>query len=169
MPMMIGARDLAFPRINLFSWYLYIAGGVCVVLWAILCGGVDTGWTFYTPYSSLYSNTNVMITVVGAFIAGFSSIFTGFNFIVTIHKMRAPGMTWGRLPLFVWTQYATSFIVIIGTPVVAIALGACRRGTIWGAWYFRPGYRRRLLLFQHLFWSDLHPAVYIMILPSMGS
>ncbi len=107
IPIMIGARDLAFPRINLLSWYLYIAGGA-LALTAVVQGGVDTGWTFYAPFSTTYSNTHVILTALGVFVAGFSSILTGLNFIITIHKMRAPGMTWGRLPLFVWAHYATA-------------------------------------------------------------
>src|SRR5580692_5179228 len=122
IPLMIGARDLAFPRINLLSWYIYIAGGV-FALTAIVRGGVDTGWTFYAPFSSTYSNTHVILAAIGVFVSGFSSILTGLNFIVTIHKMRAPGMTWGRLPLFVWAHYATSLIQVLGTPVLAIAVG----------------------------------------------
>src|SRR5207237_2722867 len=121
VPLMIGARDLAFPRLNLASWYIFILGGLFTVA-AAAAGGVDTGWTFYTPYSSIYSNTHVALTVVGIFITGFSSILTGLNFIVTIHTMRAPGMTWFRLPLFIWAHYATSIIFILGTPVIAIAL-----------------------------------------------
>ena len=117
---LVGARDLAFPRLNLASWYIYILGGL-FTLAAAAAGGVDTGWTFYTPYSSIYSNTHVALTVIGIFITGFSSILTGLNFIVTIHTMRAPGMTWFRLPLFVWAHYATSIIFILGTPVIAIA------------------------------------------------
>ena len=121
VPMMIGARDVAFPRLNLFSWYLFMAGGACALL-AIGLGGVDTGWTFYTPYSSMYANTHVILAVTGAFIAGFSSILTALNFIVTIQKMRVPGLTWFRLPLFIWATYATSLVVVLGTPVVAITL-----------------------------------------------
>ncbi len=121
VPLQIGARDLAFPRINLASWYLFITGGA-IAVGALVAGGVDTGWTFYTPYSSVYSNTYVVAAIVGIFINGFSSIFTGLNFVVTIHKMRAPGMTWMRLPLFIWAIYATSVIMVLGTPVVAITL-----------------------------------------------
>ncbi len=121
VPMMIGARDLAFPRLNLASWYLFTLGSVFTVVVTVM-GGVDTGWTFYAPYSSTYSNSYVVPTIAGIFIAGFSSILTGLNFIVTIHTMRAPGLTWFRLPLFIWSQYATSVIIILGTPVVAIAL-----------------------------------------------
>ncbi|MFN0172025.1 MAG: cbb3-type cytochrome c oxidase subunit I [Bryobacteraceae bacterium] len=167
IPLMVGARDLAFPRINLLSWYLYMAGLICGVT-AMVSGGVDTGWTFYTPYSSTYSNTSVMITAVGAFIAGFSSILTGLNFIVTIHRMRAPGMTWFRLPLFVWAHYATSLIMILATPVVAVTLLllALERGLRIG--FFDPALGGDPVLFQHLFWFYSHPAVYIMILPAMG-
>src|SRR5690606_15552473 len=121
LPIMIGAKDLAFPRINLASWYLYMIGALFGVA-AIASGGVDTGWTFYTPYSTAASNSHVVLAGVGAFIAGFSSIFTGLNFIVTIHTMRAPGMTWDRMPLFVWSHYATSLIMMLGTPVVAVSL-----------------------------------------------
>src|SRR6516162_1705071 len=121
IPIMVGARDLAFPRINLLSWYIYIVGGL-FALGAIAAGGVDTGWTFYPPFSTTYSTTYVLAAGLGVFISGFSSILTGLNFIVTIHKMRAPGMTWRRLPLFVWAHYATSIIFILGTPVIAITL-----------------------------------------------
>ena len=119
IPLMIGAKDLAFPRINLLSWYLYMIGAL-FALCAIIAGGLDTGWTFYTPYSTVFSNTNVIPAGLGIFVAGFSSILTGLNFIVTIHKMRAPGLTWFRLPLFVWAHYATSLIQILGTPVIAV-------------------------------------------------
>src|SRR5499426_415220 len=121
VPMMIGAKDLAFPRINLLSWYIYLLGGV-VTIYALLHGGVDTGWTFYTPFSTTFSNTHVLAVGVGIFITGFSSILTGLNFIVTVHRMRAPGLTWFRLPLFVWSMYATSLIIVLGTPVVAITI-----------------------------------------------
>ncbi len=167
IPLMIGARDLAFPRLNLLSWYLYSAGGLLGVC-AILFGGVDTGWTFYTPYSSTYANSNVILAALGAFIAGFSSILTGLNFIVTIHKMRAPGLTWFRLPLFVWAHYATSIIQILGTPVVAITLLLVALERFFKIGIFDPALGGDPLLFQHLFWFYSHPAVYIMILPSMG-
>src|SRR5229473_4621570 len=121
VPMMIGARDLAFPRLNLLSWYIYIVGAI-FTLYAMIAGGVDTGWTFYVPYSTHYSNTHVIATGLGIFITGFSSILTGLNFIVTIHKMRAPGLTWWRLPLFVWAHYATSLIMVLGTPVIAVTV-----------------------------------------------
>jgi cytochrome c oxidase subunit I len=167
VPMMIGAKDLAFPRINLLSWYIYIAGAL-FALAAIVMGGVDTGWTFYTPFSTTYSNTFVITAATGVFIAGFSSILTGLNFIVTVHKMRAPGMTWGRLPLFVWANYATALIQVLGTPVVAItlALVALERGFHIGI--FDPAIGGDPILFQHMFWFYSHPAVYIMILPGMG-
>jgi cytochrome c oxidase subunit 1 len=167
VPMMIGAKDLAFPRINLLSWYLFIIGAA-VASYAMITGGVDTGWTFYTPFSTAFSNTNVITTAVGALIAGFSSIFTGLNFIVTIHRMRAPGMTWRRMPLFLWAHYATSIIMILGTPVLAITLVlvALERGFKIGI--FDPALGGDPVLFQHLFWFYSHPAVYIMILPGMG-
>ncbi|HTS17396.1 MAG TPA: cytochrome c oxidase subunit I [Verrucomicrobiae bacterium] len=167
IPMMIGARDLAFPRLNLASWYIYVIGGLFTIT-AAATGGVDTGWTFYTPYSSIYANTNVVLTVVGIFITGFSSILTGLNFIVTVHKMRAPGMTWGRLPLFVWAHYATSLIFILGTPVLAITLVLVGLERVFRIGVFDPALGGDPLLFQHLFWFYSHPAVYIMILPGMG-
>jgi len=167
IPMMIGAKDLAFPRINLLSWYLYIVGGI-FGLAAIVLGGVDTGWTFYTPFSTTFSNTYVITAIVGVFIAGFSSITTGLNFIVTIHKMRAPGMTWGRLPLFVWANYATGLIQILGTPVVAITLALVALERAFHIGIFDPAIGGDPILFQHLFWFYSHPAVYIMILPGMG-
>ena len=167
IPLMVGARDLAFPRLNLLSWYVYVVGGV-FTLTAAITGGVDTGWTFYTPYSSTYSNTHVVLTVVGVFITGFSSILTGLNFIVTIHKMRAPGLSWFRLPLFVWSMYATSMIFILGTPVLAISLVLVGLERIFRIGIFDPHIGGDPLLFQHLFWFYSHPAVYIMILPSMG-
>lgn len=167
IPIMIGARDLAFPRLNLLSWYLYVVSGIMAI--AALCmGGVDTGWTFYTPYSSLYSNSQVVLTISAAFIAGFSSIFTGINFIVTIHKMRAPGMTWDRLPLYVWSHYATSIIIILGTPVVAITLLMVVFERVFHIGVFSPELGGDPVLFQHLFWFYSHPAVYIMVLPGMG-
>ncbi len=167
VPMMIGAKDLAFPRINLLSWYLYIAGAL-TMLYVILTGGVDSGWTFYVPFSSTYSNTNVVGAVLAVFITGFSSILTGLNFIVTIHRMRAPGMTWGRLPLFIWSHYATAVIMVLGTPVVAIALSLVALERLFHIGVFDPAIGGDPLLFQHLFWFYSHPAVYIMILPSMA-
>ncbi len=167
VPIMIGARDLAFPRLNLLSWYVYMVGGLFTFA-AILLGGVDTGWTFYTPYSSTYSNTNVILTAVGVFITGFSSILTGLNFIVTIHKMRAPGLTWFRLPLFIWAHYATSLIQILGTPVVTAAIFLVALERLFHIGIFDPKLGGDPILFQHLFWFYSHPAVYIMILPAMG-
>src|SRR3954463_3333423 len=167
IPIMIGAKDLAFPRINLLSWYIYVLGGAFTFV-AALSGGVDTGWTFYTPYSTAAANTHVITAALGVFITGFSSILTGLNFIVTIHRMRAPGLTWFRLPLFVWSMYATSLIFILGTPVIAITvlLVALERLTHVGV--FDPALGGDPVLFQHMFWFYSHPAVYIMILPSMG-
>jgi cytochrome c oxidase subunit 1 len=167
IPMMIGARDLAFPRLNLLSWYIYTIGGIFTLV-AAISGGVDTGWTFYTPYSSTYANTHVIITAVGIFITGFSSILTGLNFIVTIHKMRAPGLTWFRLPLFVWSHYATAIIMVLGTPVIAITLLLVGLERGFGIGIFDPKLGGDPLLFQHLFWFYSHPAVYIMVLPAMG-
>jgi cytochrome c oxidase subunit 1 len=167
VPMMIGAKDLAFPRINLLSWYLYITGGL-IAIGVIVGGGLDTGWTFYTPYSTVGSNTNVTLAVSGVFIAGFSSILTGFNFIITIHRMRAPGMTWFRLPLFIWAHYATSLVMILGTPVIAITLALVAVERTLHLGLFDPRLGGDPVLFQHLFWFYSHPAVYIMILPGMG-
>jgi cytochrome c oxidase subunit 1 len=167
IPLMIGAKDLAFPKINLLSWYLYIVGGTLGVA-AVLLGGVDTGWTFYAPYSSIYANGFVVLTAFGAFLAGFSSIFTGFNFIITVHKMRAPGMTWFRLPLFVWSMYATSLVQILATPVLAITLLLLIVETIFKIGVFEPKLGGDPVLFQHLFWFYSHPAVYIMLLPGMA-
>jgi cytochrome c oxidase subunit I len=166
VPMMVGARDLAFPRLNLLSWYIYIVGAF-FALFAAITGGVDTGWTFYTPYS-VTTHTQVIPTAVGAFIMGFSSILTGLNFIVTIHKMRAPGLTWFRLPLFLWAIYATSMIMILGTPVIAITLFLIGLERLLHVGIFDPAIGGDPILFQHLFWFYSHPAVYIMILPAMG-
>src|SRR6187551_1565319 len=167
IPIMIGAKDLALPRINLISLYIYWIGGA-LVLWALMQGGVDTGWTFYTPYSTTFSNTYVMAVGVGIFINGFSSILTGLNFIVTIHTMRAPGMTWFRLPLFVWAHYAVSLVMILGTPVIAITILLLALERLVGVGIFDPSIGGDPILFQHLFWFYSHPAVYIMILPGMG-
>ncbi len=167
IPIMIGAKDLALPKINLLSWYIFIAGAL-FSLTALIYGGVDTGWTFYTPLSSGYLKTPVIVMGVGILIAGFASIFTGLNFIVTVHRMRAPGMTWGRLPLFVWANYAASLIMVLGTPVLAITLIllVLERGFHIGI--FDPKLGGDPVLFQHMFWFYSHPAVYIMILPGMG-
>jgi len=167
LPLMIGARDLAFPKINLLSWYVYVVGGL-FTLFALVAGGVDTGWTFYTPYSSTYANSHVIAAALGIFVTGFSSILTGVNFIATIHTMRAPGMTWFRLPLFVWAHYATSLIMVLGTPVVAITILLVGMERLFGVGIFDPAKGGDPILFQHLFWFYSHPAVYIMILPGMG-
>jgi cytochrome c oxidase subunit 1 len=167
LPLMIGARDLAFPRLNLASWYVYMAGAA-IMLWVIFSGGVDTGWTFYTPYSSKSSQTDVATTLVALVFAGFSSIFTGLNFVVTVHKLRAPGMTWFRLPLFVWSLYATSIIMLLATPVLAMLLILLLVERVTGYGIFDPALGGDPVLFQHLFWFYSHPAVYIMILPGMG-
>jgi len=167
LPIMIGARDLAFPRVNLLSWYLLIVGGA-LAIYAMIAGGVDTGWTFYTPYSTSYSNTYVIVTAMGIFVAGFSSILTGLNFIVTVHRMRAPGMTWFRMPLFVWANYATGLIQVLGTPVLAVTLVLVLCERVFHIGIFDPALGGDPVLFQHLFWFYSHPAVYIMVLPGMG-
>jgi len=167
IPMMIGAKDLAFPKINLLSWYLYIIGAF-IGIGAMTMGGVDTGWTFYTPLSTQYAYGAVSLTIVGIFLAGFSSILTGLNFLVSIHKMRCPGMTWFRLPLFIWAHYATSLIQVLGTPVVAITLIALLVERTFQVGIFDPKMGGDPVLMQHLFWFYSHPAVYIMILPSMA-
>jgi cytochrome c oxidase subunit 1 len=167
IPIMIGAKDLAFPKINLLSWYLYLIGGT-LTLAALVLGGVDTGWTFTTPLSTHYLNTHVITAALAIFIAGFSSIFTGLNFIVTLHRMRCPGMTWFRLPLFCWSHYAASLLMVLGTPVLAIAIVLVFLERVFGVGVFDPTKGGDPLLFQHLFWFYSHPAVYIMILPGMG-
>jgi cytochrome c oxidase subunit I len=167
VPLMIGARDVAFPRLNLASWYIFNVGGL-LMLWTVLHGGVDTGWTFYTPLSSIYSNTHVVSAALAIFITGFSSILTGLNFIVTIHFMRAPGLTWFRLPLFIWSTYATSVIMVLGTPVIAVTLLLVGLERLFHIGVFDPEYGGDPVLFQHLFWFYSHPAVYIMVLPGMG-
>jgi cytochrome c oxidase subunit I len=167
VPLMIGARDLAFPRLNLASWYIFVLGSL-FTLWAIVNGGVDTGWTFYVPYSTAASNTHVISTTLGIFIVGFSSILTGLNFIVTIHRMRAPGLTWFRLPIFIWSTYATSVILVLATPVLAITLVLVALERLLHVGIFDPKLGGDPLLYQHLFWFYSHPAVYIMILPGMG-
>lgn len=166
LPLMIGARDLAFPKLNLASWYLFMIGAV-VVMASLLLGGVDTGWTFYTPYSTA-SRSWVDLMALGVFVVGFSSIFSGINFIVTTHTMRAPGMGWFRLPLFVWSLYATSLIMVLATPVLAVTLALIGVERLWGVGIFDPALGGDPVLFQHLFWFYSHPAVYIMILPGMG-
>jgi cytochrome c oxidase subunit 1 len=167
VPIMIGARDMAFPKLNLLSWYLYIIGAL-FTSWAVIDGGVDTGWTFYTPYSTSFSNNHVIAVAVGIFVLGFSSILTGINIIVTVHRMRAPGMTWLRLPLFIWSLYGTSLIQVLGTPVLAITIILVGAERLLRVGIFDPAIGGDPLLFQHLFWFYSHPAVYIMILPAMG-
>ncbi|MCU5788025.1 cytochrome c oxidase subunit I [Alloalcanivorax marinus] len=167
LPLMVGARDLAFPRLNLLSWYVYIIGGLFTLI-AAVAGGIDTGWTFYTPYSTLFANGAVLAAATGVFIVGFSSILTGINFIVTVHTMRAPGLTWFRLPLFVWAQYATSLVMVLATPVLSVTLVLLAVERVFGVGIFDPSLGGDPVLFEHLFWFYSHPAVYIMILPAMG-
>jgi len=166
LPLMIGANDVAFPRLNLASWYIYIAGAIFAVV-SMHLGAVDTGWTFYTPYS-LQTTTSVIPMVLGAFIIGFSSIFTGLNFIVTVHKLRAPGMTWFKMPLFIWGIYATAVIQVLATPVLGITLLLLILERAFGIGIFDPAMGGDPVLYQHFFWFYSHPAVYIMILPGMG-
>jgi len=168
LPIMIGARDVFFPRLNLFSWYLYMVGGILAVVSLFLPGGpVDTGWTFYIPYS-VRSSTNVVPAAIAAFILGFSSILTGLNFIVTIHRMRAPGMTFFKMPLFMWALYSTAWIQILATPIVGITLLLISIERFFGVGIFDPALGGDPVLYQHLFWTYSHPAVYIMALPAMG-
>ncbi len=167
LPLMIGAKDVAFPKLNLLSWYIYMAGAL-FTFYVVVSGGVDTGWTFYTPFSTTASNTHVVSTTLGIFIIGFSSILTGLNFIVTVHKMRAPGLTWFRLPLFVWSLYATSVIMVLATPVLAITLALVMVERAFHVGIFDPALGGDPILYQHFFWFYSHPAVYIMILPGMG-
>ena len=166
LPMQIGAKDVAFPRLNLASWYVYMAGAILTIA-AVLLGGVDTGWTFYTPYSKA-TGGGVMWMTSAIFVTGFASIFTGINFIVTIHKMRAPGMTWNRLPLFVWGLYATSIVQVLATPVIGITMVLLILEQTLQIGIFDPGLGGDPVLFQHFFWFYSHPAVYIMILPAFG-
>ena len=166
LPLMIGARDVAFPRLNLASWYIYVIGALVAVI-SIIQGGVDTGWTFYTPYSTT-TNTAVISMTTGVFILGFSSIFTGLNFIVTVHKLRAPGMTWFKMPLMVWGLYATAVIQVLATPVLGITLALLVVERVMGIGIFDPAMGGDPVLYQHFFWFYSHPAVYIMILPGMG-
>ena len=166
LPLMIGAKDVAFPRLNLMSWYLYVFGAL-FSLYAIFTGGVDTGWTFYTPYSTT-TNTSVISITTGVFILGFSSIFTGLNFIVTVHRLRAPGMSWFRMPLMVWGLYATAIVQVLATPVLGITLALLILERVFGIGIFDPAMGGDPVLFQHFFWFYSHPAVYIMILPGMA-
>ena len=167
LPLQLGAKDVAFPKLNLLSWYVFVIG-MALTLGAMVAGGVDTGWTFYPPFSTEASNSNVALAGVGVFVTGFSSILTGLNFMVTIHRMRAPGLTWFRLPLFVWALYATSLIQVLGTPVVAITVLMVALERLFSLGFFDARLGGDPVLFQHLFWFYSHPAVYIMILPPMG-
>ncbi len=168
LPIQIGAKDVAFPRLNLFSWYIYVLGSILVIISLFGNGAPDTGWTFYAPYS-FKTGTNMLPAALGAFVLGFSSILTGLNFIVTIHRMRAPGMTWMKMPLFPWTLYGTGWIQLLATPIVGITLLMVAGERILGIGFFDPAKGGDPLLYQHLFWIYSHPAVYIMILPAMGA
>ncbi len=168
LPIMIGAKDVAFPRLNLFSWYIYLLGAIIAITSQFSGGGPpDTGWTFYAPYS-FKTSTNMLPAVLGAFTLGFSSILTGLNFIVTIHRMRAPGMTWMKMPLFPWTLYGTAWIQLLATPIVGITLLMTIGERLFHIGFFDPTLGGDPILYQHLFWIYSHPAVYIMILPAMG-
>ncbi len=166
LPVMLGTKDVAFPRLNLASWYIYVIGS-CIGIYSILAGGVDTGWTFYTPYSSS-TDTAVISMTFAVFVLGFSSIFTGINFIVTVHKMRAPGITWFKMPLFIWSLYATALVQILATPVIAVTMILLIMERSFQIGIFDPAMGGDPVLFQHFFWFYSHPAVYIMILPGMG-
>lgn len=166
LPLQLGAKDVAFPRLNLASFYIYTIGAIFTLI-AIFTGGVDTGWTFYTPYSA-ETGGNVLMMTLGIFILGFSSILTGVNFIVTIHKMRAPGLTWNKLPLNLWALYATSLIQVLATPVLAITLLLLSMERVLGIGIFDPALGGDPVLYQHFFWFYSHPAVYIMIVPGFG-
>ena len=166
LPIMLGAKDVAFPRLNLGSFYLWVIGAIFFV-YTLFSGGVDGGWTFYTPYSAVHAN-NVIPALIGVFILGFSSIFTGMNFIVTIHKLRPPGMTWFRMPLFLWGSYATAVIQVLATPVLGITVLLLIMEKTLNVGIFTPEYGGDPVLFQHFFWFYSHPAVYIMILPGMA-
>jgi cytochrome c oxidase subunit 1 len=166
LPIMLGAKDVAFPRLNLASFHIYVLGSLFLI-YSIVAGAMDTGWTFYTPYSTKYGGA-VISAVMGVFILGFSSILTGINFIVTVHKMRAPGLTWTRMPLFLWALYATALIQVLATPVLAITLLLLAMERWFGVGIFDPVLGGDPILFQHFFWFYSHPAVYIMILPGFG-
>ncbi|HMN48604.1 MAG TPA: cytochrome c oxidase subunit I [Ignavibacteriaceae bacterium] len=168
LPILIGARDVAFPRLNLFTWYLYVIGGLLALMSILLPGGAaDTGWTFYIPYS-VRTGSNVTFALFAAFVLGFSSIFTGINFVTTVHRLRAPGMTWFKMPLSVWSWYATAWVQILATPIIGITLLLVAIERIFGVGLFDPALGGDPVLYQHLFWIYSHPAVYIMILPAMG-
>ncbi len=168
MPIQIGARDVAFPRLNLLSWWLYIVGAAIILISLFTGGGPpDTGWTFYVPFSQR-TGTNVSLAVFGVFVVGFSSILTGLNFVTTIHRLRAEGMTWSRIPLFVWSLYATAWVQILATPILGITLVLIIAERVLGTGLFDPARGGDPIMYQHLFWIYSHPAVYIMILPAMG-
>lgn len=168
LPIMIGTDDVAFPKINLLSWWIYVIGAIFALLTLVVGDGpADTGWTFYAPYS-VKTGTNVTLAVLAAFILGFSSILTGLNFIVTIHRLRAPEMSWFRMPLFAWALYATSWIQLLATPIVGITLLMIVAERVFGIGLFDPALGGDPILYQHLFWIYSHPAVYIMVLPAMG-
>jgi len=168
LPIQIGAKDVAFPRLNLLSWWLYIIGGLLAIFSLFLAGGpIDTGWTFYVPYS-IRTTTNVIIPLLAAFILGFSSILTGLNFVTTVHRLRAPGMTFFKMPLFIWALYSTAWIQVVATPVIGITIVLVIVERLFGVGLFDPALGGDPVLFQHLFWIYSHPAVYIMILPAMG-
>ena len=167
LPIMIGAREVAFPKLNLISWYVFMVAALFIV-YDICVGGTDTGWTFYTPFSTMYSNGVNMPALLAVFIVGFSSVLTGLNFVVTVHTMRAPGMTWFRMPVFVWTLYATSLIMLLATPVLTISMAALAVARAFHIEVFDPSLGGDPVLFQHMFWFYSHPAVYIMVLPGMG-
>ncbi|MGO8969054.1 MAG: cbb3-type cytochrome c oxidase subunit I [Myxococcaceae bacterium] len=166
LPIMIGAKDVAFPRWNLVSFYLYLFGAILAV-WGMVNGGTDTGWTFYTPYSTTTAQ-GVLPVLAGVFVIGFSSILTGLNFIVTIHTLRAPGITWFKLPLFIWALYGTAIIQVLATPVIGLVALLVAAESAFGFGFFDPARGGDPVLFQHLFWFYSHPAVYIMVLPAMG-
>ncbi|GAA4439922.1 MULTISPECIES: cytochrome c oxidase subunit I [Bremerella] len=166
LPLMVGAKDVAFPRMNLASFHLWVIGAIFFLI-ALFTTGLDTGWTFYTPYS-IETQTNVIAATIGAFILGFSSIFTGLNFIVTVNTMRPPGMSWFKMPLFMWAIYATAIIQILATPVLGITLLLLMAERLLGIGVFDPSMGGDPVLYQHFFWFYSHPAVYIMILPAMG-
>jgi len=168
LPILIGAKDVAFPRINLMSWYLYVIGGLLAIVAILIPGGpADTGWTFYIPYS-VRTNTNVMFALFAAFVLGFSSILTGLNFVTTVHRLKAPGMTWFKMPLSIWSFYATAWVQVLATPIIGITLLLVAVERWLGVGIFDPALGGDPILYQHLFWIYSHPAVYIMILPAMG-
>lgn len=168
LPILIGAKDVSFPRLNLLSWWLFLIGGILAIVSVFLPGGpVDTGWTFYIPYS-VRTSTNVIPALLAAFTLGFSSILTGLNFVTTVHRLRTPGMTWFKMPLFVWSLYSTAWIQVLATPIIGITLLLVLFERVFGVGIFDPALGGDPVLYQHLFWIYSHPAVYIMILPAMG-